>query len=54
MIHSRLQAEPIQEEALRDFVDDDPLFVTSEKIPTDENVKKIFEVFWQTCWGRLL
>jgi hypothetical protein len=52
MIHVRLQTEPIQEEALRSVVDNDPLFATSEKFLTDENAQEnIFEVFWQTCWG---
>jgi hypothetical protein len=39
MIHSRLQTEPIQEEGLRSVVGDDPLFATSEKISTDEDVE---------------
>jgi len=54
MIHSCLQAEPIQGVASGSVVDDDLLFATSEKFSTDEDVEKMFEVFWQTCWGRLL
>jgi hypothetical protein len=42
MIHVRLQSEPIQGDDFRSIVDNDLLFATSEKIPNDENVKKIF------------
>jgi len=50
-----IQAPPLQGEDLRATDPSDPLFATSKKFPNDEDVKKDnFEVFWQTCWGRLL
>jgi hypothetical protein len=54
MIHVRLQTEPLQGRGFGSIVDNDLLFATSEKFLIDEYVENIFEVFWQTSWGRLL